>query len=231
MNHTLRIEDLAIVVDTTNHHPQLLNVDFLKNGGIVPDDLELACPPVYKPEASQVTYQKGLILVAENKRIIFLQVIRNDMSRNINLAILTDNYVHKLPNIYYLKVGFNVNGHILFDSYKEAMKYLTETLIHEGKWQEFGRMPVYPSISYTLALEQCMLNLTVSLTKFKDNKEREISGVAFAATFDYQIEGNSPQERLESLSKSMTFFHTDLETYKSIVGDQIIWKKSDKSMT
>jgi hypothetical protein len=75
MNHTVTIQELAIVIATENHNPTILNLDFLKCSGIVEEDWQLSRSPICHSQASQIVFQNGISLASQPDRIIFAEAI------------------------------------------------------------------------------------------------------------------------------------------------------------
>lgn len=71
MRKKLVIQELAIVVVGKNHNLTILNPDFLKTNGIVPDEWQLAVSPVSVDPLAQVIFQNGLSIVAQFDKVIF----------------------------------------------------------------------------------------------------------------------------------------------------------------
>ncbi|MBX9255406.1 hypothetical protein H1Q63_15930, partial [Desmonostoc muscorum CCALA 125] len=56
MNQSLNIQEMAIAIAAKQHNPTILTPDFLKYSGIVPNNWELAKPPIITDAAAQVVF-------------------------------------------------------------------------------------------------------------------------------------------------------------------------------
>lgn len=79
------IQELAIAITAKSLNPAMLTVDFLKYSGIVPPDWELNGQPVLNPNYAQVNFQNGIGIVAQPRKITFVEMINSPDSLNLKL--------------------------------------------------------------------------------------------------------------------------------------------------
>jgi hypothetical protein len=63
MTKELKVQEFGIIVAIKDNKPTVLNPDFLKYSGIVPDS-ELARQPIFTQNLSQVVYTNGVSIIA-----------------------------------------------------------------------------------------------------------------------------------------------------------------------
>ncbi len=136
MSQQLNVQNLVIVTATKNHSPSILNPDFLKCSGIVPQDWNLARQPVYTNSAAQVIFTNGISIIAEPNRVIFMEPIGDKTMSELNIAEIAGKYVQTLPKVEYEAVGINPRGYVSFAGSPDAAReYMAETLLSPGAWQ------------------------------------------------------------------------------------------------
>jgi hypothetical protein len=222
MHQTVALQELAIVVAANNHSPAVINLEFLKYSGIVPMDWELARSPIYTPQLVQHTFQNGITITAQPNRVIFTEVVGDKEIASIEIAKLARKYVQSLPNMEYEALGMNPTGHVVCDDEGAAKKYLRETLLAPGPWQQVGQSPARTTINFSYTLERNALNLTVSEAGLRQDDETITPVVLFVGNFSYRVTGNTQQERIESLCQNLDHWQLDLETYQEIVNQKFL---------
>lgn len=223
MHQTIALQELAIVVAANNQSPAVVNLEFLKYAGIVPMEWELLRSPIYTPQLVQHSFQNNITITAQPNRVIFTEVIAGQEFTTIEIAKLARKYVQSLPNLEYEAVGLNPTGHVLFNGQPEAVKkYLSETLLAPGPWQQVGQAPVRTTINFSYTLERNILNLTVSEAGMRQEDETVTPIILFAGNFVYRPAGSSPQERVESVCQSLDYWQADLEAYQDIINQNFL---------
>jgi hypothetical protein len=96
MKPKITIQELALALIAKNHSPTLLNSDFLKYSGIVPSDWELARPPIFSPQISQVAFTNGINIVAQSNAITFIESLSTKPQEDIKIPAIIRKYVEAL---------------------------------------------------------------------------------------------------------------------------------------
>jgi hypothetical protein len=97
MTPKVTIQELALSLTAKNHSPTLLNSDFLKYSGIVPTDWELARPPIFSPQISQVAFTNGTNIVAQSNAITFIESLSTKPLEDTKIPAIIRKYVEALP--------------------------------------------------------------------------------------------------------------------------------------
>ncbi|GAC1490303.1 MAG: hypothetical protein NVS2B14_02330 [Chamaesiphon sp.] len=230
MNPTLVIEALVIIIGMKNHHLNLFNLDFLKYSGIVPLDWELARTPVYTNQLAQVSFENGIELTAQPERIILAQSLTEQAVTGALIPSIATKYVQTLPQVEYQGVGINPRGYVTWDSSPDAAsKYLTQTLLSPGAWQEVGSAPALATLNLAYTLEQGLFNLTVSEAKLQRPEAQPLSVALFTGNFNHYLVGNNTNDRLQSLIQILSNWQADVETYKEIINSKFLSKTASTS--
>ena len=131
MTPKVTIQELALSLTAKNHSPTLLNSDFLKYSGIVPTDWELARPPIFSPQISQVAFTNGTNIVAQSNAITFIESLSTKPLEDTKIPAIIRKYVEALPRTDYQTLSINPRSFVTFQEEDEnaASEYITSTLL------------------------------------------------------------------------------------------------------
>ncbi|MBD2491386.1 hypothetical protein [Aulosira sp. FACHB-615] len=225
MSQKLTVQEFGIVIAVKNHKPTILNPDFLKYSGIVPSEWELARQPVLTNNVVQIAYTSGVNIIAEPSRIMFLESIEGKEITQVEIPEIVRKYVQALPNLEYEGVGLNPRSHITFEQQQDAGKYLSETLLAPGEWQEIGKAKVRASLNLVYSLERSPFYLSINEAAIRQEDETMTPIVMFNGSFSYELTGDNSSERLFSLQQVINNWQADIEIYQEIISKNFVDKK------
>ncbi|HAG80644.1 MAG TPA: hypothetical protein DCL61_05620 [Cyanobacteria bacterium UBA12227] len=223
MNQTLDIQDFSIVLAARNHNPTLVTPDFLRGSGVVPGDWELARPPALSPQATQIIFKNGIKIEAQVGTISFSQGINTPNFEDLELPGMARRYATTLPNLEYRGVGINPRRFVAFgDGSDQAHKYITETILSHGSWQEFGTASIQATINLIYTLEHCQLRLGINEARLQSPDRDAIPAVVFTGNFHYDVAGESAEERLKLLHQILDNSQKDFLTYRELIDSKFL---------
>lgn len=231
MRQTVNVQELVCVIAAKNLNPQILTADFLKYTGIVGSDWELARQPVFTNSVASVIFTNGISIVAEPYRLMFIEAIDGKASVEIAVPGIAHKYVQTLPNVEYQAFGLNPRGYVTFENQQDAArKYIGETLLSPGAWQEVGTEPFRATVNYAYTLERRLFNLSVSEAAMRQQDETTTPIVLFSGNFSYELAGNTGSEKLSSLYQAIENWQADLKTYTDIVNNKFLAKVAEHKL-
>jgi hypothetical protein len=138
-------------------------------------------------------------------------------------AEIARQFVQKLPNAEYL--GLTISPKCLIPFLEQAdgaRKYITQTLLNPGPWQNFGNAPVQAGVNFLYQFEGCQLTLTINqaLLQIPDQPSRQ--ALLFSGNFTYRLEGQSSAERIPVLEQYLGAWQSDLQTFRSMIYDRFL---------
>ncbi|MBR8831597.1 MAG: hypothetical protein N5P05_003085 [Chroococcopsis gigantea SAG 12.99] len=221
------IEELAIGVVAKNLNPAMLTVDFLKFSGIVPNEWELNAQPVLSPNYSQVNFQNGISVVAQPRSITFVEVIGDPTNHNIRLPSIVSAYVDKLSLAEYQTLNLAPKSIIPLPGNEDvARKYITNTLLSPGPWQDFGQGLVQAGINLTYQLDNCQLNIGINEAKLQLPDRLPIPALLFAGSFNYELEENTSVSVVEQLKANLHNLTPNLQIFRQLVKERFLAQKA-----
>ena len=212
----LEIYECSIVAAASNHNPTILNPDFLKRNGIIPEEWEakkVLCTEVI----SQVVFGNGLGITIEPKRIIFLE---NDPERSTlpRLDEISVRYVQTLPHAAYTAVGINFKAVVAFKHLEEAKAWLLENLVSSGPWKSIdGGLK---GASLTLVYEIQAAKLTLKLDPAEVQRAGEPSPrpvVLFDGNFHRELPKDNHSLVIPRMEAIMNAWTKDRRSFSKVV--------------
>ncbi len=221
------IEELAIGLVAKNLNPAMLTVDFLKFSGIVPNEWEINGQPVLSPNYSQVTFQNGISIVAQPRSVTFVEVLGDPNNQNIRLTDIVKTYVDKLPLAEYQTLNLAPKSIIPLPGGEDAArKYMTNSLLSPGPWQDFGQGLVQAGLNLTYQLDGCQLNVGINEARLQLPDRLPIPALLFAGSFNYELEENSPVSLVEQIKNKLGHLTDNLQTFRELVKERFLAQKA-----
>lgn len=224
MESNFEIQDISLILAVTNLNPLLLTLEFLQGSGIIPQTWELAQPPVLSTGSARLVFRNGSSLVAEPGKVTFTEVLSpNKALEAVEIAEIAGKYVATLPNLDYRAVGINPRCFVTFrDRPEAAHRFITETILSPGNWQEVGLAPVEAGINLTYALEGRVLRWNIKEARLQLGDSEAIPAVLFASNFHYDLAGEMGQERSHDVQQHLKNWRTDLEMFRDLANNRFL---------
>lgn len=222
MNIDSNIQDLSIVLAVRNLNPTILTPDFLGGSGVIPTDWQLARQPSITARSSQIAFKNGVQLEAQQGSVNFTEGLTNREPESLQIPDLVRRFAAALPNLNYLAIGINPRSLVSFDDESATASYITETILSSGSWQEFGNSPMQANVNLAYDLGRCQFRLNISEAKLKVGEEEPVPAIFFAGNFSYTLSGDSSDERLQALNRSLDGWKEDLAVYQDLINNRFL---------
>lgn len=225
LENQIDIQELSIVIVAKGANPTLLNPDFFVFSGIVPKDWQLARNPVVSQRVIQLVFQNGISILVESGKITFSESISAKSEEEIAIAKMAAKYVETMPQADYQGIGINPKRIVtLKDQPDGAQKYLTQTLLSPGEWQQFGREPMQASLNLSYMLEDCRFQLSINPTQLQLPNDEQISGLLFSGNFHYELSTVTDAERQQQIHHALSNWYGLVETYRTLLETKFLPK-------
>ncbi len=226
------IREIALNFAVKQFDPSMLTEQFIKFSGIVPSDWELGRQPVVNRGAAQLVFKNGVSIVAQPRSISFLESMNNDKPpEEVVAAKIANTFAEKLPNADYQAV--TVSPKFLIPLPKQtdgARKFITETLLAQGSWQDFGKSPVQAGIDLLYQFESCQLNLKVNQAVLQLPGQQSVSALLFSGNFNYRLDNPDAGERIKHAQQILDAWQSDLNTFSSMVYDRFLGAQTPETV-
>lgn len=222
MNRTVDIQRLEFVLAVRDHNSTVLNPEFLKDSGIVPNDWELAQPPARSEDKVLVAFQNGVYILHQSNLVAFLENTSIKTAEELEVPQLIHRYLKRFPQVNYQAVGMNLEGYTAFDTKDRALNYLLETFLTSNRQHESDQDIVQAVTNFTYKLDRGLLTLTIRNTVLELPEEASLPVIMFSANFHRDIAGLPHTERLHVLSQIIENWQTDVEHYQEIVNERFL---------
>jgi hypothetical protein len=222
---TQSIEEISLVIAAQDLIPSMINQDFLKFSGIIPQDWELAKQPVVNPNFAQLNFTNGVGINAQPRTITVSESLNNKQSQDITIHQVAGKYLEKLPNAEYMGLSFSPKILLPFPDAPQAVRqYITESLLGSGAWKHIGKAPLQAGINLMYYLERCQMTISISEAKLQKSLETFIAAILFSGNFNYNVnlEQSQSSSRITQMTDFLNHWKTDLDEFRDIVNQKFL---------
>jgi hypothetical protein len=214
-----RLAELSVVVLAESHNPTILNPDFLKRHGVVPEEAELAAPAITTPAFSRVAFADGVSLTAEAARMIFSENLIGKPLEEASVPRMANRYVELLPHVGYSAVGINPGGHAVAASQEAANAFVRERMLSDGPWKDFGEGITRAALTLHYPRNDGHLSVSVDAAQLVTGEHV----VSFAANRHHQVArlDEPATDRAEQLRTAIDGWKEDIDAFRDLC-EQII---------
>ncbi|MBI3089628.1 MAG: hypothetical protein HYY96_03095 [Candidatus Tectomicrobia bacterium] len=153
--------EMSIVILARMHNPSILNPDFLRLHGIVPQEWELVEAPLCTEPFAKVAYKCGVTVLAQFDRLIFSEQTDGDRLEHCRIPDIAAKYVETLPHVDYRAVGINPKARIMLEGEPEVRAFLLGKFLARGPWDELDHGKPLVSLSFAYARKGGAMNITI----------------------------------------------------------------------
>jgi hypothetical protein len=222
-NKTLDIQELGIVLSAKNLNPQMINPDFLKISGVLPNDWELDKNPVVNNRVVQLSFKNGVSIVAQFGSVTFSQSVNNKNDREILVAEIASKYLEKLPNAEYQGVSISPKNVIAFGNEADAgKKYIVEQLLAPGAWHNIGQGIIQANLNLAYQMPKCQFNLSINQVNLQQPDKPTLPGLLFAGSFNYPVIDVTGDQLIAEMKRAIANWSDDLKTFQEVINQKFL---------
>ncbi|BAY22277.1 hypothetical protein NIES2100_20400 [Calothrix sp. NIES-2100] len=227
MSQNLEIQEFVIAIAVKQQNPTVLTADFLKYSGIVPNEWELARPPVLTNAGAQVVFQNGVSVIAEVNRVVFSELIATKEVKEVSIPAIARKYIETLTQVSYQAISINFRGYVLFDQTNNTSRnFIFGKLLKAGSWQEFGTSPVQAGLRFIYTLKETQLFLDINEVGLQLPDQSQLPAILFSANFSHPVAQDDTSQRLANLVEVIGNWQRDLDTYKEVINTKFLTSES-----
>lgn len=212
-----RFLQFSIVIIAADHNPTILNPDFLRMRGIVPEDWcwELASPPIVTPPFATVQYESGVSISVESNKLQIADTKTSEPTES-NIVEIANQYVKVVPHVRYTAVGINYRSAI---EVEHVDTYLKSQFLKKGPWDSDDNPMNSVGLNFVYPVESGRLVLSIDSGTVSDTSSGEeqkksviIANANFHRDLDLSIMPTSSQ-----VSDCLNKNSTDWQRYNEIL--------------
>jgi hypothetical protein len=221
-------QEVAIVIAVPVENPTILNVDFLKQAGIIPIDWQLEREPVYSDHVAQIMFTNGLSIVAQPDRLMFLELVGDKSIKALHASEVAQKYIATFKMADYRSVGLNFRSYAEQNSPDAATAYINNKLLSGGSWQKYNQhSKMHASINLNYNLGDQQLNLSIDAATIQFPIPLVHPAVVFSGTFSYGISLESG-ETATKIAAIIGNWQQELTEFNSFIADRLLPATSDR---
>jgi hypothetical protein len=223
-------QEIAIVIAVKTQNPAILNEDFLKYSGIIPQDWKLAQAPTYTDRVAQVLFENGFSMAVQPDRVMFLEVLgENKQLDEIAAASVAIKYVDTLKLAEYQAVGINCRGYVSYATEPDgANKFITQQLLAPSTWQNYADTPAQASVNLVYDFPTKKLSLSINEATLQFPNQDPTPVVLFAGNFNHDMTAanvnETAPERVPHVKKIIESWKEDVAIFTDLVNKHLLIK-------
>jgi hypothetical protein len=99
--------EITIMLAVEDCKPKVINSNFYYQSGIVPQNWNLANPPVNQSDVSQLLFTNNISITTEQQLITFTEISQERIPKQLAIVEAIQRFVRTLPNLRYQGLGVN----------------------------------------------------------------------------------------------------------------------------
>lgn len=228
MNTQLQLQELSISLAVKKFQPSALNPDFLKYSNIIPNDWELARPPVYEKQLVQIVFKNGVGIMARPRRIVFAENIETKPLSDASIAEVARRCIDTLPNLEYQSVEITPRA---YASQPATGKFISSLLV-AGEWQSFGTDTMQQAaLQLNYPYENGQFNLSINDGALKTPDSEDTSPVVvFSGSFSFPLQGDSHPTKLDALHQCIQNWQATVQTYQAFISNKFLETQAEPQL-
>lgn len=212
--------EITIMLAVEECKPKVINSNFYYQSGIVPQNWNLANPPVNQSDISQLRFTNNISITTEQQLITFTEISQERIPKQLAIIEVIQRFVRTLPNLRYQGLGVNP---ATFCSVKlDNRPVEAQSIVNQIFRPQILSSQPSPHLSGTKLTYQLernsqiqwfYLNIEdVQLRSERDNQRH--SAVSFKGSFPHEL-FDTPTS--EDVLRILPEWQHDLRTYDEIV--------------
>ena len=223
INELQRIEEISLSISAGSFNANIVNLDFLHLIGVIPTQWQLAREPITVAGNVQLIFQNGVRIFGTQNIITFVENIPTQNEQKLYISELAKKLTEKLSHAQYQIFSFKPKILIpINDGLDSAKRYILNTFLSPGSWQEIGSSSLRASLNLSYQLEFCQLNLAINEANMQLPESSPVSAILFAGSFDYEINQKDVDISLRQLHQYIERWELDLNFFRDTI-NQYFW--------
>lgn len=206
---SIEIVEFSIVLVATANNPSILTPDFLQYNEIVNPDWQVQGSPVSNPVFSQVSFEGGFTITADQQRVIFDQ----KTGGTLVASEIAKRYFQQVPHVPYSGIG--INPKFFLRSTGGHLSLMDSVVRDQGAWVSFK--DVAPTVQLKLTYNYETRTIFLDVAQIEPTIDGQtVSGILFQANVHRDVDGPNAQARNERIQSTLDRWEDDLEDVRQL---------------
>lgn len=222
MSTTSEIQRIELALAIEDGNSITVTPTLLKAEGIIPADWQLAQSLTRTDNSVAFSFQNGIHILHQGNLLTFLENVDEKTLEELEAPQIVQSYLKKFPNLNYRALGTNLEGYTTFSSEFDACSYLVETFSNSSYKHQSDNNLVQAVASFSYKLDSGLLTITSRNGVLRTSNEERVAVVGFFGNFYRDVSRASKENQLRTLSRFVSNWQADVETYKKIVNERFL---------
>jgi hypothetical protein len=197
-------QEIAIAFFSPQIQPNFITVDNLQEKQVIPADWQLVQPSQPQSRIQQLIFKQGLKIMIIAGKIRFVSQIKQNQ---VKFEQIITNFIYGFPQIIIYRSQINLRRLIsLPGNPNNASKFIKETILNQGEWQNFPTSKMKAEVSFLYNLPKTALIVSITDLMIRSGENKLKSALLFKGTYNYSFNHHSKivnLRRLESVIKTL----------------------------
>ena len=206
---SIELVELSVVLAANANNPSILDLNFLRYNEIVNPAWQVQGSPVLSPALAQVSFEGGLTVTADLKRVIFEQ----KTGGKLVASEAAKRYLRQVPHVPYTAIG--INPKFFLRSTGEHLPLMESVVSDQGTWMSFKDVVPTVQLKLTYGYETRTISLDVIQLE-QTTDDPPFSGILFQANVHRDVDGPNAQARNKCIRSILDRWEDDLEDIRQL---------------
>lgn len=216
-------QEIAFSLFSPQIQPHLITLDNLKQKQIIPENWQLVKPSQPLPRGvKEFFFKQGLKIVIISGKIRFACQLGQNQ---IQFVSIISNFIYNFPQFTIYKNVINLRRLISLPGDKNvAKKFIKETILHQGEWQNFHNLPMRAEVSFLYNFNNTNLIIALTDLMISTSTGKIKSALLFKGTYNYLFNHRSKIINLQRLETAINNYQHNIDTFNYIINQVFLGK-------
>lgn len=217
-------QEIAIILFGPLIQFNRITLEELQNKQVIPPNWQLIKPPQSppQPQVKQFIFKEGFKIILMNEAIYFITQIKQN---SIDLDKIVNNFIYNFPQININKSEINLRRLIsLPGDEKTADKFIKQTILNKGEWQNFHDLPMKATVSFSYNFKGTPLVIKLTDITIRASRNKIKSALLFQGIFNNIFDQSSKTVKLQKLESVIKTYPKKIEIFNYIINKVFLGK-------
>ena len=221
--HTIKdVQEITIILFSSQIKPSQIKLSTLRQKQVIPSNWQLVKSNKSQSPVKQFLFKQGLKILIDNGNIQFIGRVNQPQ---VKIAQIINKFIDGFSHLMISQSQINLRRLIsLPGNQNAANKFITETILNSGEWQNFYQAPMKAQVNFLYKLSDTVLIFSLTDLLVGSSKRKTQSALLFKGTFNYQFNLKSKTINSQSLVSLINDYHKNIDIFNHIITNIFLGK-------